>query len=115
MPTWAFKALLALIAIGFPVAVILAWAFEITPEGVKLDTRPAESGPASKASHGQYVQLAITAILAVAVGYLVIDKFRTEAAPATAMERSNRGAALPETSPPWRTIVSSWTVCMITC
>lgn len=78
LPTWAFKALLALIVIGFPIALGLAWVFELTPEGVKRDTAAGASSP--PASAGQYVQLAITAILAIAVGLLVVDKFRSEAA-----------------------------------
>jgi TolB-like protein len=34
-PTWAIRLLVVLIIIGFPIALIFAWAFEITPEGVK--------------------------------------------------------------------------------
>ncbi|MFK8054183.1 MAG: tetratricopeptide repeat protein [Woeseiaceae bacterium] len=78
LPAWAFKALLALIVIGFPIAIGLAWVFELTPDGVKRDTAVETSAP--PASAGQYVQLAITAVLAIAVGYLVVDKFRSEAA-----------------------------------
>ena len=33
-PAWGMKVLLTALAIGFPIAVILAWAFEITPEGI---------------------------------------------------------------------------------
>ncbi|MEM7612894.1 MAG: tetratricopeptide repeat protein [Pseudomonadota bacterium] len=81
LPTWAFKALLALIVIGFPIALGLAWAYELTPEGVKRDTPATTDTAAPSATTGQYVQLAITAILAVAVGLLVVDKFRSEALP----------------------------------
>jgi TolB-like protein len=35
VPTWAIRLLVVLIIIGFPAAVVLAWAFEITPEGIK--------------------------------------------------------------------------------
>jgi TolB-like protein/Tfp pilus assembly protein PilF len=35
VPNWAIRLLVLLIIIGFPVAVVLAWAFEITPEGIK--------------------------------------------------------------------------------
>ncbi len=89
VPGWVFRALLVIIVIGFPIALGLAWAFELTPEGVRRDT--AETAPAGAASRGQYVQLAIIAVLAVAVGYLVVDKLRggDAAAPAAAaVERS---------------------------
>ena len=35
LPPWALTLVLALILLGFPIAVVLAWAFEMTPEGVK--------------------------------------------------------------------------------
>jgi TolB-like protein len=35
VPNWAIQLLVLLIIIGFPVAIVLAWAFEITPEGIK--------------------------------------------------------------------------------
>jgi len=34
-PPWTIKVFVAVIALGFPIALILAWAFELTPEGVK--------------------------------------------------------------------------------
>ena len=37
-PPWTMKVLLVALAIGFPIAVVLAWAFEITPEGIKLES-----------------------------------------------------------------------------
>src|SRR5687768_2500889 len=35
IPTWAVRLVIALLALGFPVALLLAWAFELTPEGIK--------------------------------------------------------------------------------
>ena len=35
IPNWAVRLVVLLLVIGFPVAVILAWAFELTPEGIK--------------------------------------------------------------------------------
>ncbi|MGZ5552893.1 MAG: tetratricopeptide repeat protein [Chthoniobacterales bacterium] len=35
IPNWVVRLVIALVAIGFPVALIIAWAFELTPEGVK--------------------------------------------------------------------------------
>src|SRR5213076_2439782 len=33
-PAWVMKVFVALVALGFPIALVIAWAFEITPEGV---------------------------------------------------------------------------------
>src|SRR4030081_2812212 len=34
-PAWVMKAFVVIIVLGFPVAVVIAWAFEMTPEGIK--------------------------------------------------------------------------------
>ncbi len=35
IPAWGMRLIIWLIALGFPVALVLAWAFELTPEGIK--------------------------------------------------------------------------------
>ena len=35
IPNWAIRLVILLIVIGFPIALIVAWAFELTPEGIK--------------------------------------------------------------------------------
>src|ERR1700716_1867998 len=35
IPTWVVRLVIVLVAIGFPIALIVAWAFELTPEGIK--------------------------------------------------------------------------------
>ncbi len=35
IPNWAIRLVIALVAIGFPIALVIAWAFEATPEGIK--------------------------------------------------------------------------------
>src|ERR1700716_1240466 len=35
IPNWCVRLVIVLLALGFPVALILAWAFELTPEGIK--------------------------------------------------------------------------------
>src|SRR5438045_1562433 len=36
-PAWTMKVLIAALTVGFPIAILFAWAFEITPEGIKLE------------------------------------------------------------------------------
>src|SRR5205085_2316079 len=45
IPNWAIKLVIALVLFGFPIALVLAWAFELTPEGIKRaeDVLPNES------------------------------------------------------------------------
>ena len=35
LPEWTITMLVAFLILGFPIAVILAWAYEVTPEGIK--------------------------------------------------------------------------------
>src|SRR5438874_13666288 len=35
IPNWVVRLVVLLLIIGFPVALIIAWAFEVTPEGIK--------------------------------------------------------------------------------
>ena len=48
IPNWVVRLIIVLIAIGFPIALVIAWAFEATPEGIKrtevADTMPAVAG-----------------------------------------------------------------------
>src|SRR3954447_707604 len=63
IPNWAVRLVVVLLALGFPVALILAWAFEITPEGIK---RESEIGPnESITRHTGHKIIAITIALAV--------------------------------------------------
>src|SRR5438045_5853845 len=47
IPNWATKLVIAVVLLGFPVALVIAWAFEMTPEGMKRteDIRPDEKLP----------------------------------------------------------------------
>src|SRR5262245_64335654 len=43
-PPWVMKVFVAVIVLGFPIALVFSWAFEITPEGIKRE----EDVPADK-------------------------------------------------------------------
>ena len=53
VPNWTVRLIVALLIIGFPIALIFAWAFEITPEGVKsteeADAMPLSARPKNRA------------------------------------------------------------------
>jgi len=48
IPNWVVRLVIVLIAIGFPIALVIAWAFEATPQGIKrtetADAMPAAAG-----------------------------------------------------------------------
>src|SRR6266487_925193 len=53
IPNWIVRLIVVLIVIGFPITLIFAWAFEITPEGLKrtedADAMPPSSRPSNRA------------------------------------------------------------------
>src|SRR6266568_1242391 len=49
IPNWVVRLVIVLVAIGFPIALTIAWAFEATPEGIK----PTEVADAMPAAAGQ--------------------------------------------------------------
>ncbi len=77
-PDWVMKVLTFLVILGFPLALIFAWAFELTPKGIKRETAvdPAES---ITSKTGRKLDFAIIGLLAVAVVYFAVDKFVLEA------------------------------------
>lgn len=97
-PAWVLKVVTVLLAAGFPVALLLAWAFEVTPEGVRR-TEPASS-PQSRPedqSHrvGRTLNTAIIVALVLAVallGWRLTVLRHAPAAPAQAADATGSGA-----------------------
>ncbi len=72
-PHWIIRVVIGLLILFFPVALILAWAFEATPEGMRRteSARSAEaSSPRNRRRVGQVLNIAIIVILIAAVGVL---------------------------------------------
>ncbi len=63
LPEWFATVAILIVAIGFPIALILSWAFDLTPEGVVKDTGTVQSS-------GQRIGYILIALLVVAVGWL---------------------------------------------
>ena len=74
LPDWTLTFLIVLVVAGFPLALIVAWAFELTPEGIKRETDvdPAES---VRHSTGRKLDFAIIGLLAVALIFVVVDNY----------------------------------------
>jgi len=70
LPEWTTSMLVAFLILGFPVSIIFAWAYEVTPDGIKRteDVAPDES---ITGSTGQKINYVIIAVLLVAVILLI--------------------------------------------
>jgi len=69
-PDWVLRVCIALLALGFPFALILAWAFELTPDGIRR-TEPADSPAARPPEQHRNVGRTLNAIVIGALGVAV--------------------------------------------
>jgi pentatricopeptide repeat protein len=72
-PAWVMKVLVAFLVLGFPTALIFSWAFEITPEGIKLESEVAANKSIARNTGRKIV--AITIVLAVIAAGLFVFQF----------------------------------------
>src|SRR5437667_3704688 len=75
-PSWAMKIFIIVIAFGFPVALIFSWAFEITPEGIKLESEIEPNKSIARRTGRKIVAVTI-ALAVVAAGLFVYQLVRT--------------------------------------
>ncbi|MEE4174649.1 MAG: tetratricopeptide repeat protein [Xanthomonadales bacterium] len=71
----------AVVIIGFPIVLFAAWAFELTPEGIKREKEVDRTASITPTT-GRKLDRAIIVLLLVAVAYLATDKFLLEREPA---------------------------------
>ncbi|MCH8959027.1 MAG: adenylyl cyclase, partial [Proteobacteria bacterium] len=74
LPEWSVTLVTALVLIGFPLALIFAWAFEITPEGIKLEKNVDRNRSMTHLT-GRNIDYVIIAALVLALGFFAFDKF----------------------------------------
>src|SRR3954470_3385767 len=68
-PDWVAQTLIVLVLLGFPVALIIAWAFEMTPEGMKRTENISPDEPLPQWSRRKFAAVFVTLAL-VAAGLL---------------------------------------------
>jgi TolB-like protein/Flp pilus assembly protein TadD len=70
IPNWAVRLMVLAIVIGFPIALVIAWAFELTPEGIKRteDVDPAVDSRAK--SHAWIYVVIVAALLSISLFFL---------------------------------------------
>jgi TolB-like protein/Tfp pilus assembly protein PilF len=99
LPPWAGRIAVLIAVLGFPAVLLVAWVYEITPEGLK-PTVQVPHGQSIRRLTGRRLDRAIIAVLVVALAYFVADKFwiskhvaGTQSAAATAPETAARTSA----------------------
>ena len=85
LPGWTLRLVLAILALGFPVALVVAWVYEMTPEGLK----PAKAVPAEQSITSvtaRKLNTVITVTLVVAVLVLIGDRVMQRETPTATVE-----------------------------
>jgi adenylate cyclase len=95
-PDWIGRSVVILLAIGFVPVLVFSWIFELTPQGLKRD-EDAAPGQALAAPAARRIDRVIIALLVLALGYFVVDKFMV-APPSNVAPTAASGGMLAERS-----------------
>jgi len=90
IPNWTIRLVILLTALGFPIALIIAWAFELTPEGIK---RTEAADAARKHSRGGMWIAVIVVAATLSLGLFFLGRYTA----GRATPRVNDPAAAPNT------------------
>ena len=86
-PDWIIRTELFLLAVGFPVALVFAWAFELTPEGIKRDT-DAKSSRIRNSRPWTYARLRNYCVAGTRPGLLYLGAAASDFAQPEVLDRS---------------------------
>jgi len=73
-PGWVIKVFMLALTIGFPLALFFAWAYELTPEGVKRE-KEVDRAQSITAQTGRKLDRAIMVVMALAIAWIAWDRF----------------------------------------
>ena len=79
LPESTARIVVTLLAIGFPITLVLSWIYELTPEGLKLEKDVDRTLPSPR-TDTRRLDRAIIVLLVLALGYFAFDKFVLEPA-----------------------------------
>jgi hypothetical protein len=91
VPDGVLRGLVILLALGFVPALVLAWVFELTPQGLKRESDPALSD-AMREQGARRLNIAVIVLLLLAIGLFGYERLRGVSAP----------PVLPARHPSWR-------------
>ena len=92
IPNWMIRLVILLTALGFPIALIIAWAFELTPEGIK---RTESADAARQHSRGGVWIVVVVVAAALSLGLFFLGRYTAGNA---AFRNSQAATAIPQKS-----------------
>jgi TolB-like protein len=72
LPNWAFRLVVVFLLIGFPITLILAWAYDVTPQGIRAT--PTPSTPGSHRRRNLIMLVAIGVIISAGAGFFLLPR-----------------------------------------
>ena len=90
VPSWSLRLLLGLLLLGLPLAVIFAWVYELTPEGLRRE-HEVDRHPSITSETGRKINVLIAGLLVAAIGLLTWGQLGT---------RRDRVATVPAADTP---------------
>ncbi len=72
LPNWALRLVITLLLLGFPIALMLAWAYDITPQGVRAT--PTSAVPGSHRRRNVIMLVATGVIISAAAGFFLLRR-----------------------------------------
>src|SRR5216683_6496935 len=67
LPTWTFRLVVVLLLVGFPISLILAWAYDVTPQGIRAT--PTVSAPGVHRRRNLIMLIATGVVVSAAAGF----------------------------------------------
>jgi adenylate cyclase len=92
IPNWTVRLVVLLIIIGFPIALVIAWAFELTPEGLKR-TEVADAAPAPRPRSRAWIYVVLIAG-ALSAGLFFLGRFTVSTKQSVSAEVSSKSIAV---------------------
>jgi TolB-like protein/Tfp pilus assembly protein PilF len=72
LPNWALRLVILLLLVGFPIALTLAWAFDITPQGIR--STPDSASPSTRRRRNVLMLAATGVIVSAAAGFFLLPR-----------------------------------------
>jgi TolB-like protein/Tfp pilus assembly protein PilF len=96
IPNWAVRLIVLGIVIGFPIALVIAWAFELTPQGLKRTEDVDLAAQGSRKSHAWIYVVIVGA--AFSIGLIFIGRYTARNTATAARTEAATGSSVPQKS-----------------
>jgi TolB-like protein len=100
-PDWVLKSVVVMLVLGLPLVLIFAWAFELTPEGIRLE-KQVDRTESITSQTGRKLDRTIIVVLLIALGWFAWDKFGNVPDPAPSTAAVEEAVAEPAAAEPAR-------------